>query len=177
MFYRSHFSCFLPISWAIAHIFWFPGRFPARVTTDTWFERRRKNLCFSCFLPPFSWAIAHSFHVFAHFMGFSAHFLVPWMISSYRNHRYQFWEASQKLVFFMFSTSISMGYSSEFSCFLPCSWDIAHILRSPGQFPATVTTDTWFERRCKNSYFSCFLPPFPWVICQCFNVFCPFHGL
>jgi hypothetical protein len=112
-------SLFLPISWATTHIFWFPGWFLATVTIDTWFEGHRKNSWFSCFLSWFSWAIAHSFHVFAHFMGYSAYFPVPGMISCYRTCRYMFWEASQKYVFFMFCASISMGYSSQFSCFWP----------------------------------------------------------
>jgi hypothetical protein len=55
-------------------------------------------------------------------------------------------EASQKLIFLMFSTSIFMGYSPNFK-FLE-------------RFPATITTDTWFEGHRHNSAFSCFLPIF-----------------
>jgi hypothetical protein len=97
----------------------------------------------------------------AHFMGYSAHFPVLRRIFSYRTYRYMVWEASQKLVFFMISASISMGYSSRFSCFVAISWAIAHIIRLLGRFPTIVTTDTWFERHHKNCCFSCFLRPFP----------------
>ena len=109
---------FLPISWAIEHIFWFPGLFPASVTTDTWFERHRKNSCFSRLLPPFPWARTHNFHEFSHLMGYTAHFLVPGTISSYRNHRYLVCDASQKLIFLMFSAFISWARADSFPHFM-----------------------------------------------------------
>jgi hypothetical protein len=73
-------------------------------------------------------------YLFCHFMGYSAHSPVPEMISCYSNDRYMVREASEKLVFFMFSASISMGYSSQFSSFLPISWAIAFISSSQDDF-------------------------------------------
>ena len=146
----------MPILWAIAHIFRFLGWFLVIVTTDTWFERLCKNSCFSCLRPPFPLSITHSFHVSANFMGFSAHFSISRAISSYRKHRFLVWEVSQKLMFFIFAASILVGYTSQFSCFLPILCAIAHIFQFLGRFPATVITDTWFERRRKNSFFNGF---------------------
>jgi hypothetical protein len=75
------FHVFLPISWAITFISSSQGDFqlpqapiPGTVTTGTWFERCRKNSCFSCLLPPFSRAIPHNFHVFCPFHGISSTF-------------------------------------------------------------------------------------------------------
>jgi hypothetical protein len=76
------FHVLCPFSWAIAHNFSFSGQFPATLTTHTWFEGHRQISPFSCF-PPF-------------FVGYSAHFSVPGMISTDREHRYIFRSPSLK---------------------------------------------------------------------------------
>jgi hypothetical protein len=131
---------FLPISCAISHIFWFPGQLLATVNTDTWFERRRKNSCFSYFQPPFPWARADSFMFFAHFMGYSAHFLVPKTISSYHNPRYLVWEASQKLVFSWFLPHFPWAIAHSFHVF-------AHFMGYSAHFPVPGTISSYRNHR------------------------------
>jgi hypothetical protein len=102
------------------------------VTTDTWFERLRENSWCSCFLPPFSWAIARSFQ-------FPERFLATVTTVTCLDGCHQ---------------------NSHFSCFLPFFVGYSTQFSVPGQFLAILTTDTWFKWRRQTSYFSYFLPIF-----------------
>jgi hypothetical protein len=134
-------------------------------------------------MPPFSWAITHSF-------------LVLGMISNNGDHRYKVTHVSPKFVLFMFFANLRGLYSamfdsrdnfyrswsqiyslrgvaksSIFACFLPILISyIDHIFQFPGRFSTTVPTDTWFERLHENSCFSCFLHLFSWAIAHSFSI-------